>query len=32
MSSGQRIGDFCVWDSDAKEVAFISRDEVGAQR
>jgi nitrate reductase alpha subunit len=25
----QRIGDFCVWDSDAKQVAFISRDEVG---
>jgi nitrate reductase alpha subunit len=25
----ERIGDFCVWDSDAKNVAFISRDEVG---
>jgi nitrate reductase alpha subunit len=25
----QKIGDFCVWDSDAKKVAFISRDEVG---
>lgn len=24
-----RIGDFCVWDSDRKEVAFISRDDVG---
>ncbi len=25
----QRIGDFCVWDTEAKKVAFISRDEVG---
>jgi nitrate reductase alpha subunit len=25
----QKIGDFCVWDGDAKQVAFISRDEVG---
>jgi nitrate reductase alpha subunit len=25
----QKIGDFCVWDSDAGKVAFISRDEVG---
>ena len=26
----QTIGDFCVWDSAADKVAFISRDEVGA--
>jgi nitrate reductase alpha subunit len=26
----ERIGDFCVWDTVAKNVAFISRDEVGA--
>jgi nitrate reductase alpha subunit len=26
----EKIGDFCVWDSDANKVAFISRDEVGA--
>lgn len=26
-----KIGDFCVWDSDANRVAFISRDEVGDQ-
>lgn len=25
----QRIGDFCVWDTEAERVAFISRDEVG---
>lgn len=25
-----KIGDFCVWDTEAKKVAFISRDEVGA--
>ena len=25
----ERIGDFCVWDSEKKEVAFISRDDVG---
>jgi len=25
----QKIGDFCVWDSDAKQVAFVSRDDVG---
>ncbi len=25
----QKIGDFCVWDSDKNEVAFLSRDEVG---
>jgi nitrate reductase alpha subunit len=24
-----RIGDFCVWDGDTNEVAFVSRDEVG---
>ncbi len=24
-----KIGDFCVWDSDKNEVAFVSRDEVG---
>ncbi len=24
-----KIGDFCMWDSDANRVAFISRDEVG---
>lgn len=24
-----KIGDFCVWDEDRKQVAFISRDEVG---
>jgi nitrate reductase alpha subunit len=27
----QKIGDFCVWDGDKKQVAFISRDDVGAQ-
>ena len=26
----QRIGDFCVWDADAKRPIFICRDEVGA--
>jgi nitrate reductase alpha subunit len=26
----QRIGDFCVWDATAGEVAFISRDDVGS--
>ena len=25
----QKIGDFCVWDREKKQVAFISRDEVG---
>ncbi|MCC7337809.1 MAG: molybdopterin-dependent oxidoreductase [Pirellulaceae bacterium] len=25
----QKIGDFCVWDSDANRVAFLSRDDVG---
>jgi len=25
----ERIGDFCVWDSDAAKVAFVSRDDVG---
>jgi nitrate reductase / nitrite oxidoreductase, alpha subunit len=25
----QRIGDFCVWDADKKQVAYVSRDEVG---
>jgi nitrate reductase alpha subunit len=25
----KRIGDFCVWDEERKQVAFISRDEVG---
>ncbi len=26
----ERIGDFCVWDEERKGVAFLSRDEVGA--
>jgi len=26
----EKIGDFCVWDSDAGSVVFISRDDVGA--
>lgn len=25
----QQIGDFCVWDAERKQVAFVSRDEVG---
>lgn len=25
----QQVGDFCVWDQDRQQVAFISRDEVG---
>jgi len=25
----ERIGDFCVWDSDKQQVAFVSRDDVG---
>ena len=27
----QRIGDFCVWDNEKKQVAFITRDDVGAK-
>ena len=27
----QKIGDFCVWDSDKNRVANVSRDEVGTQ-
>jgi nitrate reductase alpha subunit len=27
----QRIGDYCVWNSEKKQVAFITRDDVGAK-